>query len=153
MIADEIGVTKAAVYHQYRTKDEIVIAVAMAELARLEAAVEQGESEPTPERGRDVTLDGIVDLAIERRREAGSILDDPVIVGYFADDDTFRSTMHRLRLLLAGDDRSPEARIRTAMLLAAVSGATMHPFVVDLDDDVLRPELRRLARSFLGLPD
>ena len=30
MIADDIGVTKAAVYHQYKTKDEIVRAVASA---------------------------------------------------------------------------------------------------------------------------
>jgi hypothetical protein len=38
------------------------------------------------------------------------------------------------------------------MFIAAISGAVMHPFVVDLDDDVLRVELRRLARRFLGLP-
>ena len=34
MIADAIGVTKAAVYHQYNTKDEIVLAVAEVVLAR-----------------------------------------------------------------------------------------------------------------------
>ena len=28
MIADKIGVTKAAVYHQYQTKEEIVLAAA-----------------------------------------------------------------------------------------------------------------------------
>lgn len=152
MIADAIGVTKAAVYHQYRTKDEIVLAVAEAELARLEAVVEAAEAEDTPERARVAALDGIVDLAIERRRAAGTILDDPVIAGYFSDHDTFRSVMHRLRALLFGRDRGPEARLHTAMLIAAVSGATMHPFVVDLDDDVLRTELRRLARRFLDLP-
>ena len=32
MIADAIGVTKAAVYHQYRTKDEIILAAAEDEL-------------------------------------------------------------------------------------------------------------------------
>jgi AcrR family transcriptional regulator len=40
MIADAIGVTKAAVYHQYNTKDEIVVAVAVAHplVARLDDA-------------------------------------------------------------------------------------------------------------------
>jgi hypothetical protein len=38
------------------------------------------------------------------------------------------------------------------MLVAALSGAVIHAFVVDLDDDTLRPQLRRLARRFLGLP-
>ena len=47
MIADEIGVTKAAVYHQYPSKDEIVLAAAEAELARLEAVVAAAEAEPS----------------------------------------------------------------------------------------------------------
>ena len=38
MIADAIGVTKAAVYHQFKTKEEIVLAAAEVELAQVEAA-------------------------------------------------------------------------------------------------------------------
>src|SRR5262249_57471431 len=34
MIADALGVTKAAVYHQYNTKEEIILAVAQLVLAR-----------------------------------------------------------------------------------------------------------------------
>src|SRR5262249_40185299 len=46
MIADALGVTKAAVYHQYNTKDEIVLALAPGVLSRLGAAltVAAGES-------------------------------------------------------------------------------------------------------------
>jgi hypothetical protein len=73
-----------------------------------------------------------------------------VIVGFFTDHAVFRDVMLRLRRLLIGDDGGPEARVRTAMLIAAISGAVMHPFVVDLDDDMLRAELLRLARRFLG---
>ena len=48
---------------------------------------------------------------------------------------------------------TPDPRcVRTAMLVAAVSGAATHPFVADLEDDVLRIELLHLARRFLGLP-
>ena len=152
MIADEIGVTKAAVYHQYRTKDEIILAAAAAELATLEAVIAAAEAETSAKRRRDALVTGIVDLAIDRRRTVGTILSDPVIAGYFAEDDRFSDVMHRLRALLMGDDAGPEARVRTAMLIAAISGVTMHPFVIDLDDDVLRAELLRLARRFLGLP-
>jgi AcrR family transcriptional regulator len=152
MIADQIGVTKAAVYHQYKTKDEIVLAAAEAELARLEAVIDVAEAEPTPKRARNVLITGIVDLAVDRRRKVGTILSDPVIVGFFADHDTFRDVMQRLRRLLVGDEAGPEARVRMAMLIAAISGAVMHPFVVGLDDEVLRVQLVRLARRFLGLP-
>jgi AcrR family transcriptional regulator len=152
MIADEIGVTKAAVYHQYKTKDEIVLAAAESELGRLDAVIDVAENESSPKRARDSLIAGIVDLAIERGRRAGTILSDPVIVGFFADHEQFRHVMHRLRHILVGDDTAPEARVRTAMLIAAISGAVMHPFVADLDADVVRAELLRLARRFLSLP-
>jgi AcrR family transcriptional regulator len=152
MIADEIGVTKAAIYHQYKTKDEIILAAAEAELAMLEAVIDAAEREPSRKRARDVLIAGIVDLAVDRRRKVSSIVSDPVIVGFFTEHETFRSVMHRLRRLLIGDEAGPEARVRTAMFIAATSGAVIHPFVVDLDDDMLRAELLRLARRFLGLP-
>jgi AcrR family transcriptional regulator len=53
MIADAIGVTKAAVYHQYNTKDEIVLAVAQVVLARLDAAVTAAEAERSRARARE----------------------------------------------------------------------------------------------------
>src|SRR5262245_7743638 len=152
MIADEIGVTKAAVYHQYRTKDEIVFAAADAELARFEAIIDVAESQSSSRRARDTLVTDFVDMAIDNKRTMGSVLSDPVIVEFFADHDEFRDVMHRVRRLLFGDDGGPETRVRTAMLIAAISGAAMHPFVVDLDDDELRDELLRLARRFLGLP-
>lgn len=152
MIADEIGVTKAAVYHQYQTKDEIILAAAEAELKRLEAVIVAAETEPTRKRARDVLVAGIVDLAVEGRRTVSTILSDPVIVGFFAEHKEFRSVMLRLQRLLIGDNAGPEARVRTAMLIAAISGAVMHPFVVDLDDNTLRVQVLRLARRFLGMP-
>jgi AcrR family transcriptional regulator len=151
MIADHIGVTKAAVYHQYNTKDEIILAAAETELARLEAVVAAAETERSRTRARDVLLTGMIDLAVESRRTVSTILTDPVIGAFFADHETFRDVMHRLRRILLGDDHGPEARVRVAMLIASTSGAVMHPFVADLDDDTLRAELLRLARRFLGL--
>ena len=43
MIADAIGVTKAAIYHQFKTKDEIVLAAIEVELAKLETALDAAE--------------------------------------------------------------------------------------------------------------
>jgi AcrR family transcriptional regulator len=153
MIADAIGVTKAAVYHQFRTKEEIVVAVAEAELAKVAAAIEAAESEPTPGRAREVLVDRIVDLAVERRRMESALLGDPVLVRFFAHHEPFRRLMDRLYRLLVGDDAGPDARVSAAMLNAAIAGAVMHPLVADLDDDALRAQLLRLARRFLDLPD
>ena len=56
MIADTIGVTKAAVYHQFKTKDEIVIAAAGTELERVKGVVEAAEAETDAARARQVTI-------------------------------------------------------------------------------------------------
>src|SRR5690349_24322858 len=70
MIADALGVTKAAVYHQFPSKDEIVLAVAEHELARLEVALEAAEAESSQRRAREVLLSQVIDMAIERRSMA-----------------------------------------------------------------------------------
>ena len=152
MIADAIGVTKAAVYHQFKTKEEIVVAAAEAEPRRTEAAIDAAEAEPSREEAREALLTHIVDLAVERRRMESTLLGDPVIVRFFAHHEPFRQVMERLYRLLMGDEAGPEARIPAVMLTAAIGGAVMHPLVVDLDDDTLRSYLLRLARRFLDLP-
>lgn len=153
MIADAIGVTKAAVYHQFRAKEEIVLAVAERELARVGAAVEAAAAEPSRSRAREVLITRIVDLAIERRRMESTLLGDPVLVRFFAHHRPFRQVMDRLYGLLVADDAGPEARVPAAMLSAAIGGAVMHPLVADLDDCTLRAHLVHLARRFLDLPD
>jgi len=59
-------VTKAAIYHQYNTKDEIILAVAQVVLARLEVAVTSAEAERTRSRAREV----LIAEMIEPRRRA-----------------------------------------------------------------------------------
>ena len=90
MIADAIGVTKAAVYHQYNTKDEIVLAVAEVVLAGLEAALRAAEAERSRARAREVLIAGMIDLAIERRRMASVIQRDPVMLRFLEEHAPFR---------------------------------------------------------------
>jgi len=149
MIADAIGVTKAAVYHQYNTKDEIVLAAAEAELARLEAVIAVAEAEPARTRARRTLVTGMVDLAVAHRRTVSTILNDPVIIRFFAEHGSFRDVMDRMSRVLMGDDVGHDARVSTAMLTAAISGAVMHPLVAGLDDETLRSQLQKLAERLL----
>ena len=68
MIADAIGVTKAAVYHQFKTKEEIVVAAVEVELARLEPALDAAEAEARSARARPVSDPG----DRPRRRRGGA---------------------------------------------------------------------------------
>jgi AcrR family transcriptional regulator len=149
MIADAFGVTKAAVYHQYNTKDEIVLAAAQAELATLEAVIDAAESEPSPTRARKTLVTGMVDLAVAHRRTVSSILSDPVIVRFFSEHESFRHVLDRMSRVLMGDEIGHEARVSTAMVTAAISGTVVHPLVAGLDDETLRSQLQRLAERLL----
>jgi AcrR family transcriptional regulator len=153
MIADRIGVTKAAVYHQFNTKDEIVLAVAEAELARVQELLDAADAEPTPTQAREVVVARMVDLAIERRRMESMLLGDPVIVRFFAQHEPYRKVMGRLYRVLMGDEAGQDAKVQAALLTAAIGGAVMHPIVAEVDDDMLRTQLLHLAHRFLELPD
>jgi AcrR family transcriptional regulator len=152
MIADAMGVAKAAVYYQFKTKDEIVLAVIEVELAGLEAAIAAAEAEGRGERAREVLLEQVVDLAVERRRIVGVLQSDPVMVRFLAEHEPFRQVMDRLFALLLGDDRSPEMWVTAAMVYGAIGGAVAHPRVAPLDDATLRAHLLRLSRRLVDLP-
>jgi AcrR family transcriptional regulator len=153
MIADAIGVTKAAVYHQFPAKDEIVLAVGQAELANLETVIAAAEAETDPNRAREVLVEGMVDLAVERRRMESTLVGDPVIIRFFAQHAPYRRVMDRLYRILLGPNVESDDRVPAAMFTAAIGGAVMHPLVADLDDATLRAQLLQLARRFLALPD
>jgi AcrR family transcriptional regulator len=149
MIADALGVTKAAVYHQYNTKDEIVLAVAQVVLVRLDAAVTAAEAERSHSRAREVLITGMIDLAVERRCMAGFLQRDPVMVRFLEHHGPFRRVMARVNRLLMGGAARPRARVRAATLAAAIAGAVIHPLVLDLDDGILRSELLGQVRKLL----
>jgi AcrR family transcriptional regulator len=149
MIADAIGVTKAAVYHQYNTKDEIVLAVAEVVLTGLEAAVSAAEAERSHARAREVLIARMVDLAVEARGMAGVLQRDPVMLRFLEEHEPFRHVMERVNRVLMGGVSDPRARIRAATLAAAIAGAVIHPLVLDLDDETLRAQLLKQVRKLL----
>ena len=151
MIADVIGVTKAAVYHQYRTKDEIVLAVAEVALSGLQEAVASAEAERSRSRAREVLVAEMVALAVDQRRLASILQRDPVMLRFLEEHEPFRHVMERLNRLLMSGAPEERGRVRAAMLASAIAGAVVHPLVVDLDDETLRSQLLRQARKLLPL--
>ena len=153
MIADAIGVTKAAVYHQYPAKDEIVLAVAEAVLAGLEEALHAAESERSRARARHALVDAMVDLAVEQRRMAGILQRDPVMLRFLQEHAPFRRVMRRVNRTLMGGASDIAARVLAATVASAVAGVVVHPLAEDLDDEALRSHLRRQLRKLLPAVD
>ena len=152
MIADALGVTKAAVYHQFKTKNELIIAVTELELARLVDAMDAAELEPDPVRSRESLLHSVIDHAVEHRQAAATLVFDPVIVKVLSAHQPFQRFVERLYGALVGDDATQATQVRLAMLSSAIGGTVAHPLVVGVDTDVLKAELLDMARKVIDLP-
>lgn len=150
MIADRIGVTKAAVYHQFKTKNEIVLAVAEREMASLQDALEVAEAQPSRQKAREMLLAAVIDMAVERRRWVRALQNDPVMIRLLAEHPPLAGLMARLYGLLLADS-GPTARVRIAMMGATIGATVVHPLVADLDDETLRRELFQAARRLFGI--
>jgi AcrR family transcriptional regulator len=153
MIADAMGVTKAAVYRQFKTKEEIVIAITEREMSTLEDAVEAAEAAGHGPRAREVLLDRMIDQAVDRRGIVSALQFDPVIIRLQAEYEPFQRFIERLYAALLGTEAGVEARLHAAMLSSAISVAVMHPLVADVDGDTLRAQLKDMTRRMVGLPD
>ncbi|WP_068188496.1 TetR/AcrR family transcriptional regulator [Mycobacterium sp. UM_CSW] len=152
MIADTIGVTKAAVYHQFKTKEQIVIALTERELGGLEEALEAAEAHDHRSTAREVLLDRVIDVAVERRGAASTLQFDPVIVRLLGEHEPFQQFIQRLYSVLL-DDAAEDARVSAAVLSGAIAVGVISPLVADIDDDALRAQLGRITRRLIDAAD
>ncbi len=106
MIADAVGVTKAAVYRQFKTKDEIIIAVTEMQLARFQDALQAAEAQENRPRARELLFNQVIDMVVEQRRMVGILQSDPVIIRLLAEHEPFRLFLERLYGVLIGDETS-----------------------------------------------
>ncbi|QHC60747.1 TetR family transcriptional regulator [Rathayibacter sp. VKM Ac-2760] len=148
-IADELGVTKAAVYHQFASKDEIVLAVVQPAFARMAELVREADTAP-PARAFDVTLEGLVGLAVEHREFAAAIQRDPAVVQLLWRDPAFVEATTRIDRHLIGADPSAEARIALAVAGGGLMIAGMDPSLRSTERDVLAGVLLESARAVLA---
>ena len=150
MIADAVGITKAAVYHQFRTKEQIVLAVTERELSRLLPALEEAEAHGDGTQARDALLVHVIDMAVRDRRLVRTLQFDPVVVRLLAEHEPFQRFMERLYRVLLGEGE--DGALEGAMLSGAISTGVMHPLVGDIDDDTLRTKLTNMTRRLFGMP-
>jgi AcrR family transcriptional regulator len=151
MIADRVGVTKAAIYHQFRTKEAIVVAVAEVVLARLQDDLEAAEAEPSREVGRGRLLTSVIDLAVERRRWIHALQGDPAMIRLLGEHAPFVGLMARVYALLLDEAQDDASLMRTAIVSAAIGAAIVHPLVAHLDDQTMRTELLTITRRLFDL--
>jgi AcrR family transcriptional regulator len=149
MIADHLGVTKAAVYHQFHAKDEIVLTLLEKPVAELEATVAEAEAMDAREAQLDVLLRGLVDVVLENPEVVGLIQRDPAVARLVQTRQSYHDVVGRVTGLLAGPQPDPEARVAGVLFGAGLMLIGHHPLLAGVDPDTMRSELPRIGRRLL----
>jgi len=150
MIADELGLTKAAIYHHFRTREQLLAAVIEPMLDELRAVVESAEAKRTPHARAEHMLSGYAALAVRNRGLVAVLATDPSVATVLTDRAEWGKLIMRQLALLADVDPGPAGEVKAAMVFAGMAGAA-GPTWGNLDDDALREHLVDAGRRILGL--
>lgn len=131
-IADRLGLTKAALYYHFASKDELVRAAMQPLLDDMHAFVEiAAEPDLTPRR----LLSAYVDTVLGNRERCMALGRDPSLIAAVVDDDWVEFWVEPIQRRLLRPDPDPEVRIRS---IAAISALGRSFLLADVPTDEIR---------------
>jgi len=148
MIADEMGMTKAAVYYHFRAKTDILRALAELMIEQVTGLLDVVATKRSRRDRIETFATGYVDdILIGQRTIVAVVSDDPALhVRMAVEQDQFTDLRQQLVHALYGE--APTDDERTAVY--AVEGlAKAVPYLNDLDDEALRSTLWRTCVRIL----
>jgi AcrR family transcriptional regulator len=150
MIADEMGLTKAAVYYHFRAKIDVLHAAMDPGIQHIAEVLDEAAAL----RGRRARIEhvvtGTVDCIVRYRQYAVMAASDPALKQHTLDEHALTMVLRRRTLVLCfGEDPSPAERF--AFHAAFSLGETL-PDLVDLSDRELREALRTTMLRILRVP-
>lgn len=118
-VADRLGITKAALYYHFDSKDDILLTV-------LRPYFEAADAFLSAETGRDphVLLTSYMDLLLEHRTTLDVIAFDRSVLNHPEIGETAHRQTVRLRELLVGTGNTMEREVAATAALGAVRSAT-----------------------------
>jgi len=150
MIADDLGFTKAAVYHHFHTREELLNAVVEPLFAQVRASIEQAEALRGRNARAERMLTGFADVAVRNRSLMAVLAGDAAVIQMLRAQPEFGDLINRQIKLLADLEPGPAGLVRAAVVLAGIAGASQ-PILLDFDDDTLRGHFIDTGRRALGL--
>ncbi len=150
MIADELGFTKAAIYHHFRTREQLLAAVLAPILDELRTVIEAAETRRTPHARAVHMLSGYAGLTVRNRGLVAVLAADPSVATVLTERAEWGDLIKRQLALLADVDPGPAGEVKAAMVFAGMAGAA-GPAGANLDDVVLCEHLVDAGRRTLGL--
>lgn len=144
-IAEELGITKAAVYHHFHTKEDIAHAVISRALDAQQAMADRLIVAGTDPSAWERALPRVIDIALAERQLLSALeRDEDTYAALFAGDPTIGPRLSdpsaSFRSLLANPDIDTAVRVRLGCVLGALMGPLV--FLADHYHDITGDELR-----------
>lgn len=149
MIADELGVTKAAVYYHFRSKEDIVRAVLAPAFETFADLVDAAEQLPAPARPAAL-VEGLAHQAVRHRALYAVVLQD-VSAAELRHGTEDARTFRRLRDMLAGPEAGASGLVAAASFLSGLMAPVVDPDVAGLEDAELEAALVAAGHRLLGV--
>jgi AcrR family transcriptional regulator len=150
MIADELGITKAAIYYHFRTRDQLLVALMEPLLHQIRRVVEIAESQRTPRTQMDAMVQGFAGVVAKNRTLAAVMVFDPSVHQILQLQPDWGDLIIRQLTLLTQLDPGPSGVIKATALLTGLAGAaTGAP--ADISEDALIVELCEIGRRTMGI--
>jgi AcrR family transcriptional regulator len=150
MIADEVGVTKSAVHHHFRTREELLTAVVEPLAGELRAAVTAAETQRSRRVRAERMLTGFIDVVIRNRVLVPVLGGDPGAIEILRSHADMSDLGERMLKLLADVDPGVGGWIKADLTVSGIA-CGMGVRALELDDDLLREHLVAAGRRILGL--
>jgi AcrR family transcriptional regulator len=147
-IADEMGLTKAAVYYHFHAKSDILHAVMEPGIQRLAVLLDEAESIRSRRARVERLVAGFVDFLVSHRHYAVMAATDPAMKRHKTEGEV-RTLRQRGLVLLFGE--RPSGADRVAYYTVFSVPETL-PELVDLSDDELRSALHSTLLRILRSP-
>jgi AcrR family transcriptional regulator len=148
MIADEMGLTKAAVYYHFPAKSDILRATMLPGTQRLETLVDEAAAIRGRRARTEHLVNGFVDFLVQNRHYTAMASTDPATKRNKLDKEPI-DLRRRALTLLFGDN--PSGAERLAFNATFCIPETL-PDLVDLTDEELREALQKTMLRILRVP-
>jgi AcrR family transcriptional regulator len=150
LIADELGLTKAAIYYHFRTREQLLLALMKPIFTEIAEVVEAAERRRGTRARCDAMLTGYAGVVAAHRTLAAVTTFDPGVRDVLRSQPEWSAVIDRQLALFSGN--SVAGAINAAVVLTGLAGgaATAPPQV---DYETLRTQLIEAGRRILGLPD
>ncbi|WP_043635417.1 TetR family transcriptional regulator [Nonomuraea candida] len=149
-IADDVGITKAALYYHFDSKEEILHRLTLPLLDELESVLARAESCESAEEVRWRAIEGYVDVHLRHRHTLTMLVKDMTLLVQAPVADRFRAAIALANDLVAGPGGGLAQRVRASQVVAGLAD----PVVLFRDEPAerLRDLILDGARALLGEP-